>query len=51
MSKAYFNFGRRSMDYINNNYLNLLRSMKQLRLSILLKNTNTLATVGLEIGV
>ena len=44
-------FGRRSMDYIPSNYLITLRSTKQSRLSILPKDTNTLALVGLELTV
>ena len=37
------------MDYIPNNYLISLTSMKLLRLSILPKDTNTLAAAGLEL--
>ena len=44
-------FGRRSMDYIPSNYLITLRSTKQSRLSILPKDTNTLALAGLELTV
>ena len=44
-------FGRRSMDYIPSNYLITLRSTKQLRLSILPKDTNTLALEGLKLTV
>ena len=42
-------FGQRSMDYIPSNYLITLRSTKQLRLSILPKDTNTLALAGLKL--
>ena len=44
-------FGRRSMDYIPSNYLITLRSTKQSRLSILPKDTNTMALAGLELMV
>ena len=39
------------MDYIPSNYLITLRSTKQSRLSILPKDTNTLALAGLELTV
>ena len=39
------------MDYIPSNYLITLKSTKQLRLSILAKDTNTLALAGLELTV
>ena len=49
MSKAYTHtFGQRSIGYNPSNYLVTLRLMKQLRLSILPKDTKTLALMGLE---
>ena len=44
-------FGRRSLDYIPSNYLITLRSTKKWRLSIVPKDTNTLALAGLELEI
>ena len=39
------------MDYIHNNYLNIVQVNKAIETKFLPKNTNMLATVGLELLV